>query len=699
MNTMSTPSSRRTHHVSVLALGLAFSALAPGCVADTGAPLEDEEVSSVAQADTGAASGIAEPGSYVRITARHSGKCLGVSGYSMADEAWLLQWDCDGSDDEAFRFDAEGAGPALIRAKHSNKCLAVSGDYVVQRDCAAAPRFNVAKNGDGSYSIVLADAPQYDVSAPGGPVSGPRVFNVEGGSTANGARVLVYPSHGGNNQRFTSLAYRDSASLAACAGAPAATSDLASCGGHFVSNAGCWSALSPDPLDACRRYGVNFGASWGPGYFSNQYYDAIDRCAYWHDYHTWDNWAGGLNDNYNDSQAWLCMAMVQPASIEEDRARQHAVYWLAHDPATLSRAGHYVDPRLISRTSGRRPTPFPTAPAGGIPQRDAFMQVPWATQQGGYWDSQQWVAGDFDNDGTTDLAKVFNDGGLSSADVHLTGVQGFTMGRWETQGGGYWDTQKWMAGDFDKDGKADLVNVFNDGGLNSIDVHLSSGHGFTRTRWETQGGGFWDTQKWLVGDFNGDHRADLANVFDDGGLDSIDVHLSSGSSMTRTRWETQGGGFWDAQKWVVGDFDGDGNDDIANIFNDGGLVSIDVHISSQTGFTRQRWVTRQGTFDDGQKWMAMRRTIEDSDLHPKSDLVVAYFDNGYDSIAVRRATGNTFAAPEIWATRYGVDLGRPAVSPAVWAAQKWLAGTFNTVGSVARVYGDGGLASIVTYLR
>ncbi|HEX5753732.1 MAG TPA: RICIN domain-containing protein [Archangium sp.] len=634
---------------------------------------------------TAARSLMAEPGQYVRLTARHSGKCLGVAGSSQADEAQILQWDCNGSRDQAFLFEPVGS-VYRIKAWHSGKCLAQTGGYLVQRDCGAASYFTQVEHGDGSYSIAEAFIqPSLDYS--------PRHLDVESASTANGARVLLYTPTGGSNQRFTTLAYREQAGLDACKKAPPARDELPWCGGYYVGPDGCWTQLTSHVYEWCRRYGVNFGAEWGPGYDNHRYYDAIDRCAFWHDYTTWTV----PNDPIiNDAQAWMCMAMVQPASVEEERARSHGVYWLAHDPATLARAGGYIDPRLASN---RRPAPFPVRANDALPQPDSFMQVPWARQQGGYWNEQQWMAGDFNGDGATDLAKVFNENGLASVDVHVTGLRGFTRVRWVTQDGGFWDRQKWMAGDFNGDGRADLVNVFNDGWQTWADVHVSTGSGFVRKLWQNQGGNVWPGEKWLTGDFNGDGKVDLANVFYDNGLNSIEVHVSTGGSFVRERWQTQGGGFWDTQKWIAGDFNGDGYDDIANVFGEGGLVSIDVHVSSGSSFTISRWVTRQGVFNEGQQWMAMRRTSVDGVDTRRTDLVSAFFDNGYDSIAVRRSVGSTFAAPELWATRYGVHLGHAPVSYSTWAARRWLTGNFNTAGSVARVYSDGGLVSADVYVR
>ena len=177
------------------------------------------------------------------------------------------------------------------------------------------------------------------------------------------------------------------------------------------------------------------------------------------------------------------------------------------------------------------------------------------------------------------MVKAFNEEGYASLDVHLSNGSTFEIERWATKQGGFWDTQQWLVGDFNGDGRDDMVKAFNEEGYASLDVHLSNGSTFEIERWATKQGGFWDTQQWLVGDFNGDGFDDLAKAFNDSGEASLDVHLSNGSTFEMQRWGTRQGRFGDTQKWLAGDFSGDGQYDLAKASNDNGLASIDVHIA------------------------------------------------------------------------------------------------------------------------
>ena len=271
----------------------------------------------------------------------------------------------------------------------------------------------------------------------------------------------------------------------------------------------------------------------------------------------------------------------------------------------------------------------------------------WETKAGGFSGTQKWFVVDMNGDGLPDLVNVFNDGGSASVDVHLNTGSGFQMQRWETKVGGFWDTQKWFVVDMNGDGRPDLVNVFNDGGSTSIDVHLNTGSGFQTQRWETKVGGFWDKQKMFMADVNGDGLPDLVNVFNDGGSTSIDVHLNTGTGFRMQRWETKAGGFWDTQKIFMADVNGDGLPDLVNVFDDGGSASIDVHLNTGSGFQMQRWETKAGGFWDKQKWF-----VSDVNGDGRADLVNVFDDGGSASIDVHLSSGTSFQGQR-WETKAG----------------------------------------------
>ena len=245
----------------------------------------------------------------------------------------------------------------------------------------------------------------------------------------------------------------------------------------------------------------------------------------------------------------------------------------------------------------------------------------WATRQGGFWSDQQWYVGDFNGDGRDDVLKYWNENEHWTCDVHLSTGSGFEMHRWATGQGGFWSAQKWFVGDFNGDGKDDIAKYWNDNNHWTCDVHLSTGSGFEMHRWATGQGGFWDSQKWFVGDFNGDGRDDVLKYWNENNLWTCDVHISNGGGFEMQRWATGQGGYWDSQEWRIGDFNGDGKDDIAKYWNENNNWTCDVHISTGSVFVMQRWATEQGGFWDTQKWFAA-----DFNADGKDDFMNYFFD-------------------------------------------------------------------------
>lgn len=135
-----------------------------------------------------------------QVVVKHSGKCLNVSGASTADGGQVIQWPCVGANNELWYARPRGDYFQLV-AKHSGKCLNVYGGWknnganLIQWPCVGADNelFTVAAL---SHTAILAKHSN-------------QCIDVSGGSTANGTQIIQWPCHGADNQQLTLMPYQD----------------------------------------------------------------------------------------------------------------------------------------------------------------------------------------------------------------------------------------------------------------------------------------------------------------------------------------------------------------------------------------------------------------------------------------------------------------------------------------------------------
>ncbi len=159
--------------------------------------------------------------------------------------------------------------------------------------------------------------------------------------------------------------------------------------------------------------------------------------------------------------------------------------------------------------------------------------------------------GDVNGDGKMDTIILYDLGNKTSAlYAFISNSTSFNQKLfWKSSTGAFDPTRsKLSAGDVNRDGKADAIILYdNGGGTSTLYAFLSTGSSFTQKRfWKSNVGKFsWARSKLSAGDVNRDGKADAIILYDCGKKTSaLYAFISNGSSFTSKRfWVSSAGGF------------------------------------------------------------------------------------------------------------------------------------------------------------
>ena len=293
------------------------------------------------------------------------------------------------------------------------------------------------------------------------------------------------------------------------------------------------------------------------------------------------------------------------------------------------------------------------------------------------------AVGDFNGDGKADLAVTYQ----SSTNVGV--LLGYGNGTFAPvvnyNTGGSYNISSVALGDFNGDGKLDLA-VTNDH-TNTVAVLLGYGNGTFATAVTYSTGGI--SPSWVaVGDFNGDGKTDLAVA--NYNSDTVGVLLGYGNGTFANAVTYSTGGV--ASSVAVGDFNGDGKTDLA--VANRGPATVSVLLGNGNG----TFAPALSFSAAGDPSYPRSLAVGDFNGDGNTDLAVDYYSFSNSTLGVLLGNGNgTFATTVNYSTGgtnpSSVTLGDFNGDGKLDLA---VANGSNTVG-VLLGYGNGTFANPVTY--
>jgi predicted Zn-dependent protease len=176
----------------------------------------------------------------------------------------------------------------------------------------------------------------------------------------------------------------------------------------------------------------------------------------------------------------------------------------------------------------------------------------------------QWLSGDFNGDGKDDLIHLVENTNychpwLSRGDGTFD-VRGFSP--WANYGMGTAFGQKFI-GDFNGDGKDDLIHLVQN--TDYVHTWLSRGDGtFDVKTFRPSVGYAIPNGQWLVGDFNNDRRSDLLHLVRNTDYAHVWFSKGDGTFDVKTFRPWPGYGI-SSSRWLVGNFTGDRKSDLIHL--------------------------------------------------------------------------------------------------------------------------------------
>jgi hypothetical protein len=354
-------------------------------------------------------------------------------------------------------------------------------------------------------------------------------------------------------------------------------------------------------------------------------------------------------------------ALIKLQAIDNVGQGSGAIAWLAGD-ITVSGQDEII--QLWNNNGSLGMIIYGIDDTGNILQRFA------SSDMGQGYGAIGWFAMNVFGDHRKEVIQLWNNNSRLGIIMYGADINGVVTDLWSStdmgQGSG---AAGWLKANLNGDQKEEIIQLWDNSGALGMIVYGDNNNGGIGQLWATdnmgQGPG---AEGWLVGDLNGDGKDEIIQLWDNHSSLGIIMYGSDGSGGVRELWSTsdmgQGSG---AVAWLMGDVNGDGKDEIIQLWGNGSSLGMIVYGDNGQGGIVQLWATS----DMGQGPGAVQWFAGDINGDGKAEIVQAWGNGSSLGMIVYGDDGNE-GMKTLWAT---ADMGEGP------GAVGWLMGDFKMNGN------------------
>ena len=188
-----------------------------------------------------------------------------------------------------------------------------------------------------------------------------------------------------------------------------------------------------------------------------------------------------------------------------------------------------------------------------------------------------WLAGNFLSGSAVDeFVQLWDNNGTLGAIIYgvVLGTAGPVLSFPDLgQGSG---AVAWLTGDFTGSGNTEIAQLWDNGGTLGLNVYQMTIEGPQTVINSSDLGQGSGAVAWLTGDFTGSGHTEIAQLWDNGGNLGVNIYGMPGGTVT-VHYSSDLGQGSGALAWLTGDFTGSGHTEIAQLWDNNGTAALIVY--------------------------------------------------------------------------------------------------------------------------